>query len=67
MTNQTPNKEFDCVAMKREAQERIYQEIKDMTPEQEIQYFRDAVEKSEFRDWWKKTIPFSGNRVNRAS
>lgn len=67
MTNPQQNKEFDCIAIKREAQDQIYQETKGMSPDQQIQYFRNAVENSRFRDWWKKAAPFSGNRVNRAS
>lgn len=37
-------KEFDCVEMKREAQTRIYEETKDMTPDQEIAYWREKSE-----------------------
>jgi len=54
MTNQQ-NKEFDCIAMKREAQTLIYEEIKNMSPEQQIEYFRNAVQSSKFREWWNAT------------
>lgn len=40
--------------MKREAQETIYQEIKEMTPEQEAAYFRRAVASSRFKEWSEK-------------
>ncbi len=30
--------EYDCVKIKRQAQERIYEETKDMTPEQRLAY-----------------------------
>ena len=33
------NKTFDCVAMKRRAQERIYEETRHMTPEEKIAYY----------------------------
>jgi hypothetical protein len=37
-----------------------------MSPDQQIQYFRNAVENSRFGEWWKKATPFSGNHVNKA-
>jgi molybdopterin synthase catalytic subunit len=33
------NKMFDCVAMKREAQERIYEETRHMTAEEKIAFY----------------------------
>lgn len=36
---------IDCVAMKDEIQARIYEEIKDLSLEQQLSYFRDAVER----------------------
>ena len=38
--NQKPEKSFDCLAFKWKVQAEIYQEIKDQTPEQQIEYFR---------------------------
>jgi len=49
----TPKKEFDSIQVKREAQEKIYEAIKGMTPEQEIEYFRQALNKSKFSKWWQ--------------
>jgi hypothetical protein len=37
-------KTFDCVEMKRKAQEKIYEDIKDLTLEEEIEYFRKGAE-----------------------
>jgi len=59
--NQPTKKEFDCMAMKREAQERICDQIKNMTAEQQIEYFRNAVSSSRFREWWESAGSFSGN------
>ena len=42
-------KEFDCLEMKREIQEKIYAEIKNMTTEERILYFRIPPEKDPFR------------------
>lgn len=37
-------KAFDCVEMKRHAQERIYAETKGLSSEKEIEYFRKRAE-----------------------
>ncbi len=51
----TPQKkDFDCIRMKREAQARIYGNISNLTPEQEIAYFRRAAESGSLAEWWKK-------------
>ena len=34
-------KKFDCVAMKRIGSRKIYEKIKNMTPEQELAYWRE--------------------------
>lgn len=65
--NQQSKKEFDCIAMKREAQTRIYEEIKNMTPQQQIEYFRNAVHTSQFSEWWNQAKSFSDNPVSQAS
>ncbi len=46
-------KEFDCIQIKRDAQVKIYQAIKQMTPQEEIAYFRQSIEQSKFFAWWK--------------
>ncbi|MBI3193059.1 MAG: hypothetical protein HYZ34_01170 [Ignavibacteriae bacterium] len=46
------NETLDCIAIKREAQARIYEEIKGMTHQEEIEYFRNAISTSRFREWW---------------
>ncbi len=37
-------KTFDCVEMKRKAQEEIWEEIKDMTREQQLKYWQEQGE-----------------------
>ena len=37
-------KKFDCIAMKRASQEKIYAQTKDMTHEEEIAFFRKGAE-----------------------
>ena len=42
-------KSFDCVEMKRKGARRVYEATKDMTVEQEIEYWRHRTE--EVRRW----------------
>ncbi len=37
-------KEFDCVEMKRKGAERVLEKIRGMTPEQELEYWRQRTE-----------------------
>jgi hypothetical protein len=67
MMKQPSNKEFDCIAMKREAQSRIYEETKDMTHEQQIEYFRLGVHEGSFRDWWEHAGSMTASQGIRAS
>ena len=46
-------KDFDCVAFKRQAQARIYERIKDLSPAEEIEYFRQAAEEGPLGAWWQ--------------
>lgn len=43
-----PDKPFDCVEFKRQAQQRIYEKIKNMSPAEEIEYFRQQAESGPF-------------------
>jgi hypothetical protein len=45
---------LDCVAMKRRIQAKIYHEIKDMTREQELAYWRKGAERGPWGDWWRE-------------
>ena len=45
-------KAFDCIAFKRAAQLIIYEEIKNLSREEEIAYFRHKAETGSFKDWW---------------
>jgi hypothetical protein len=42
------------LAYKDRVQAEIYEEIKGMTHEQQIEYFRRAAETGPLADWWKK-------------
>lgn len=51
---QKAEKTFDCVEFKRRAQERIYEQIKGMTPADETEYFRRAAESGPFADFLRR-------------
>lgn len=53
MTTKKSKKAFDCVEFKRQAQERIYTKIQDLSPQEEIAYFQQAVESGPLSAWWK--------------
>lgn len=48
------NKKFDCLTFKRKAQRRIYKKIKDLSPADEVKYFRGRAASGPFGEWWKK-------------
>ena len=45
-------KKFDCLIYKQNAQLKIFEEIKDLSISEEIDYFKQSVETSPFADWW---------------
>lgn len=53
MTTRKRSASFDAVEFKRKAQAQIYEEIKDLSPQEEIAYFRRAAEAGSLGDWWK--------------
>ena len=66
MTSQV-KKEFDCLEMKRDAQARIFEEIQDMSAQEQIEYFRHAIHSSRFREWWERAGKPSGGEIKQAS
>ena len=52
--NQTKvEKDFDCLKFKQQAQERISEEIKNLTPAEQIKYFCQEAESHSLGQWWK--------------
>ena len=43
MTKGERKKGFDCVAFKRDAQERIYAQLKNLSRSEEIEYFEGSI------------------------
>lgn len=46
MKPEKKKKKFDCLAIKERIQREIYDEIKDLTPEEEVEYFRKKAKSS---------------------
>jgi hypothetical protein len=46
-------KRFDCLAFKDKVQAEIYEEIKDLSVEEQIRYFNRAAETGPLAKWWK--------------
>lgn len=46
-------KDFDCLKFKQQAQEKIFEQIKNFTPTEQIEYFRQEAESSSLGQWWK--------------
>lgn len=47
-------KKFDCIAMKRKIQTKIYEETKNLTDEELSTYYKNSVETGPLAHWWKK-------------
>ena len=45
------NKTFDCLEFKDKAQEEIYENIRNLSAIEEIEYFKSKVEHSSFKDF----------------
>ena len=48
------SKDFDCVAFKCRAQEKIYQKTRHFTPEEEVAWYREQAASGPFGQWLKK-------------
>ncbi len=44
---------FDCIAFKRKVQAETHEEIKGLSPEEEIEYFRRRAADGPLGKWWK--------------
>ena len=46
-------KAFDCLEFKQQAQEKIYEDIRNMSLSEQITYFQERIENSNLKDWWQ--------------
>ena len=54
MSGTKPKKKFDALAFKERVQAEIYEEIKDMTPAEQIAYFNRRAAQGPLGEWWKR-------------
>jgi hypothetical protein len=63
MKRRRPAKGFDCITFKRQAQAEIYEEIKGLSPEEEIAYFRRRAAAGPLGKLWKTLGRRSGAKA----
>ena len=57
------NKEFDCIAMKRHIQEKIYEETKGMNHQEFAEYMQNRIAASRFASFLKRPISGSTHEI----
>ncbi|MFN0206521.1 MAG: hypothetical protein ACKVS6_09455 [Planctomycetota bacterium] len=58
----TKKKTFDCIEMKDRIQKQIYDEIKDLSPAGQREYFRKGAEEGPLAEWVKKVKQAAGKK-----
>ena len=54
MSKKKAKKEFDCVAFKRQVQDKVFQETKGLSLEEQVAYFRKKANSGPLAKWWKR-------------
>jgi hypothetical protein len=57
----TLNKKFDCIRLKENIQNRIYENIKNMSAQDEIDYYQKNLLEGPFRKWYLEIIEKKSN------
>ncbi len=47
---------FDCITYKQRVQREIHEQIKHLSPQEQVQWFRNNVQQGPFATWWQ-SIP----------
>ena len=47
---------FDCLALKRRAQSKVYGATREMAAAEEAEYFRRRAEAGALGSWWKRVV-----------
>jgi len=66
MSKKKAKEEFDCVAFKREAQSKVYEETKRLSLKEQVAYFRKRASSSPLGKWWKRLPSASPVQKKRA-
>ena len=62
MTPKPKPETFDCVEFKRQAQEKIYEEIKDLSIAEQLEYFRRKAASGPLGSWWSNLVASEEHR-----
>jgi hypothetical protein len=54
MKRRATNKRFDCVVFKRRAQSKVYEDTRQMTVAEQVEYFRRRARSGALGSWWKR-------------
>jgi hypothetical protein len=66
MSTTKTRKTFDCVQFKHKAQAEIYEDIKGLTPGQQIEYFDRKADQGPMGKWWRQVrSTTAAGRVSR--
>ena len=60
MKRRAANKRFDCEAFKRRAQSKVYEDTRQMTVAEQVEYFRRRARSGALGSWWKRVSPAGG-------
>jgi len=63
----TTEKQFDCIALKRRAQDRISEETADMTHAEYVAWLRRSIATGPLADWWSALPGRSSTHDRHAS
>lgn len=66
MSKKIPKKEFDCVGFKRKVQAKIYDETRNLSLPEQVDYFRKRVESGSLGKWWKQLLSTPPSRKRKA-
>lgn len=58
---------FDCLAYKRRGQHEIYEHIKHLSPQEEVNWFREQVQAGPLAEWWQSLSSSPETAVQRRS
>ncbi len=53
LPNEAEDFSFDCMAYKRQVQQRMFEVTKDMSTAEELAYYRHCAETGLLGDWWR--------------
>ena len=57
MKRRAAAKRFDSVAFKRRAQSKVYEDTREMTVAEQVEYFRRRAWSGTLGSWWKRVSP----------